>query len=330
MTNKPMHAADALDRSKIATAIKFTSFLRLSPTQKFTQEHPTLAAAARRAAELRADNPGRDALCYAIMATGESIPVPRDMQDAALKIINALPAAKGNPAALKGKTWDKKASAQKAAHRAGLKPTDFDLGTNEAGEFFITLRADQPKPLDELGDLSTQGTGLDEPRTPAGLGQPLDQLGDLSTQGTGLDPDFTPPAFLMKGHEDTMAAIAEQAPAPEPKATKAAKEQPMRQPGQKRITPRHQAQIDAALRGEMPEAPNFEAETHAPYRKRLGIVKALAEAGDIAGLQALTINPNNSSTIPLDRYRGLCVMALQARADYDKADQKHAAQLMSA
>ena len=40
---------------------------------------------------------------------------------------------------------------------------------------------------------------------------------------------------------------------------------------------------------------------------------ALAEAGDIAGLQAFKINPLSSSPKAMARYRDLCAIAITAR-----------------
>lgn len=70
----------------------------------------------------------------------------------------------------------------------------------------------------------------------------------------------------------------------------------------------------AAERGELPEAPDFSAETHARFRKKLADLVALVEAGDIAGLEAFHINPVSSSPKAMDRYRNLAVIALKARA----------------
>ena len=41
---------------------------------------------------------------------------------------------------------------------------------------------------------------------------------------------------------------------------------------------------------------------------------ALAEAGDVAALQAFEINPVSSSPKAMARYRDLCVIAIAARA----------------
>ena len=64
----------------------------------------------------------------------------------------------------------------------------------------------------------------------------------------------------------------------------------------------------------MPTPPDFTAPTHTRYRAKLAILIALADAGDIAGLQAVEINPNSTSPKALDRYRNRAVAALKARA----------------
>jgi len=71
--------------------------------------------------------------------------------------------------------------------------------------------------------------------------------------------------------------------------------------------------IEAAKRGELPKAPDFSAETHKPYRKRLADMIAMVEAKDIAGLKALEIKAYSSSPKALAKYRDLAVMALEAQ-----------------
>jgi len=83
MARKP-HPADIADREQIAQAVSFTAFLRRSPFDKIVHQHHCLADAVADAAAIRAANPGRDCLVYAITATGASIPVPKDMQASAL------------------------------------------------------------------------------------------------------------------------------------------------------------------------------------------------------------------------------------------------------
>ena len=69
----------------------------------------------------------------------------------------------------------------------------------------------------------------------------------------------------------------------------------------------------AAQKGEMPTEPDFCAPTHARFRGKLKTLIALAEAGDIAGLQAVKINPVSTSPKAMKRYRDLCVIALEVR-----------------
>ena len=75
------------------------------------------------------------------------------------------------------------------------------------------------------------------------------------------------------------------------------------------------AAIEAAAReGKLPEPPDFSAETHKRFRKKLASVVELAKAGDLKGLRAIEINPVSSSPKAIARYRELCVIALEAQA----------------
>lgn len=83
-------------------------------------------------------------------------------------------------------------------------------------------------------------------------------------------------------------------------------------PGARR---RRDADLEAKARqGELPAPPDFSAPTHARFRGKLGQIVAFAEAGDIAGLRAVTINPVSSSPKAMARYRNRCVIALEVRA----------------
>ena len=77
---------------------------------------------------------------------------------------------------------------------------------------------------------------------------------------------------------------------------------------------KRQAIIIQAESGALPQAPDFSKPTHARFRAKLAQIVALAEAGDIAGLQAFEINPVSSSPKAMARYRDLCVIAITARA----------------
>ena len=76
---------------------------------------------------------------------------------------------------------------------------------------------------------------------------------------------------------------------------------------------KRQAILDQAQSGALPQPPDFYKPTHARFRAKLAQIVTLAEAGDIAGLQAFEINPVSSSPKAMARYRDLCVIAITAR-----------------
>jgi hypothetical protein len=95
-----------------------------------------------------------------------------------------------------------------------------------------------------------------------------------------------------------------------PKATNPAKAKPLGQ--------RAQTEADAAA-GKMPSPPDFSAETHARFRKRLAEIVGHAEAGDIKALKADTTEAKSSSRAAICRYRDLAIAALEARAGKKEA-----------
>lgn len=100
------------------------------------------------------------------------------------------------------------------------------------------------------------------------------------------------------------------------------KPQPSKQPGTKGSTKKpaatatgKRAAIEAfAKAGNLPAAPDFSAETHKPYRKKLAEVVALVEAKDIKGLKAMQIPTYSSSPKAIARYRDLAIAAIEAGA----------------
>lgn len=69
-----------------------------------------------------------------------------------------------------------------------------------------------------------------------------------------------------------------------------------------------------AVKGILPPAPDFSAETHKRFRGRLDEIVRLVEAGDVAALKAVEIKTYSSSPKAMARYRDLALMALEARA----------------
>ena len=77
---------------------------------------------------------------------------------------------------------------------------------------------------------------------------------------------------------------------------------------------KRQAILDQAQTGALPQPPDFSKPTYARFRAKLAQIVTLAEAGDLATLQAFEINPVSSSPKAMARYRDLCVIAITARA----------------
>jgi len=92
----------------------------------------------------------------------------------------------------------------------------------------------------------------------------------------------------------------------------AAEEEPKAAPAL--VVGKRQAILDQAQSGALPPAPDFSKPTHARFRAKLAQIVALAEAGDIAALQAFEINPVSSSPKAMARYRDLSVIAITARS----------------
>jgi hypothetical protein len=88
-------------------------------------------------------------------------------------------------------------------------------------------------------------------------------------------------------------------------------------PATAQVIGKRQAIVDQAQSGVLPQAPDFSKPTHARFRTKLAQIVALAEAGDIAALQAFEINPVSSSPKAIARYRDLCVIAITARAQVE-------------
>lgn len=92
----------------------------------------------------------------------------------------------------------------------------------------------------------------------------------------------------------------------------AAEEEPKAAPAP--VIGKRQAIRDQAQSGALPQPPDFSKPTHARFRAKLAQIVALAEAGDIASLQAFEINPVSSSPKAMARYRDFCVIAITARS----------------
>ena len=77
---------------------------------------------------------------------------------------------------------------------------------------------------------------------------------------------------------------------------------------------KRQTILDQAQTGTLPQPPDFSKPTHARFRTKLAKIVVLAEASDVAALQAVEIRPVSSNPKAMTRNRDLCVVAITARA----------------
>jgi hypothetical protein len=138
-----------------------------------------------------------------------------------------------------------------------------------------------------------------------------------AAERAGIAPDRievekTPEGFVWR--EKLTATAPAPAPAPRAKGRRPAAAKPPTEPQRGRRT-RYKELEAQARKGKLPNAPDFSAATHARFRNKLARLVELAAAGDIAGLKAVEINPVSSSPRAMMRYRDLCVMAIESRAE---------------
>jgi hypothetical protein len=80
-------------------------------------------------------------------------------------------------------------------------------------------------------------------------------------------------------------------------------------------TSKRAAVLAAAQAGKLPPPLDFSAPTHARYRDAAKELGALAKAGNVEALKAMTFKTYSSSPKAMAKYRDLAVIALEARRD---------------
>lgn len=284
-----------LDTAAIERATRFDATIFLG-TGKFRTEPFETLHAAREAAErfAREVNNGRKGMIYAITQDGRSVFVPADYQPTTgiseMTTLSGTEIAKLTAMIVGGgfKRANSKDSAEKRLRAVAAEKGVTDIDRVLGCQTFEQARS-------TLAHFINHRT----PSVEIGASKAAERMTDAK-------------AKIAK------AKAAKPASAPKaPKPAAAAKA-----PAGKRA-----AALEAAQRGEIPEAPDFTANTHKPHRAKLATVIGLVEKGDIAGLKAFAINPISSSPKAIAKYRDLAVIALEARDAFDKADQKYAAQV---
>lgn len=309
---RKMHPADVADRELIATATGFNVHLRRSPSDKINRPADTLAQAVAIADALRADHPGRDVLVYAITPTALSIPVPRDMQQAAREAA----ASKENTT-----MTTTLSTAEICALTASIlgQPAKKAATKDAAAGRFVKVAAERGIPASDVLSMTFEAAQATIARVLSGEQPAIPNVKvEAETVPADAIPDFVP-EFLRKDRVATMNAIADIKPQPEakpakqPKPAKAAPAPKAEGERKPRTSASHAEALEAAKRGELPTAPDFSAPTHKAFRGRLAKIVAMIDAGDVAGLKADTTEPKSSSRVILCRFRDLAITALEAR-----------------
>jgi len=188
-------------------------------------------------------------------------------------------------AAIFEKTWTVRASAAKAAQRAGLAKGSYEImeHRHDKGHFYIA-------------DL----TGIDDEAAAEMEAQVLKDCGQ-DDGAAGLDGGFEPSGDMLAREAAERVARLEASAKNKPVKIKPA---PAADPIKAITAPR------PANATNLPTPPDFSKPSHAPYRKRLAAMIAMAEAGDDVGLAALTFKVERSSQKIMARYRDACLKAL--------------------
>lgn len=184
-------------------------------------------------------------------------------------------------AAIFEKTWTVRASAAKAAQRAGLAKGSYEImeHRHDKGHFYIA----------DLTGIQTPAEAADEQAILEACGQ--------DDGAAGLpEADFIPSGDMLAA--EAAARVAAMVPAESKPAIPANK-----------IVEAICEKI-AAIPSALPTPPDFSKPSHAPYRKRLAAMVEAAEKGDAAFLAALTFKVERSSQKIMARYRDACLAAL--------------------
>lgn len=335
------HPVDFCDIAIIREAIEFSAALFLGRGQYARARAPSLIEIKAAATRLEAEHPGRRALIYAINLAGRSAVITPDLEALMQEQVDIFTAS-----------YSAKSAAVRALKRSGFEPDQAEV-QKEGARFVIrkpakAKRFSMPDPADVAGAIAAEHAAGPRPKAKA-LGERAQARADRAN----IAHDMTE-ALARVRERDAAAAVVKAAAKAKPAARTAeeaardkaaskrlgaamkmkggqigaAEAKPRAQAkGQARgaraqapadAEPRRNAayktQRAAAANGQLPREPDFSAQTHAPYRKRLAAITEAAKARDIAALKAMEIRPYNSSMVPLARYRDLCVTALEASA----------------
>lgn len=105
-------------------------------------------------------------------------------------------------------------------------------------------------------------------------------------------------------------ASGSQSPVPADMIAAARSEVAMQAKAEAETTPRARKPRAPAADSGLPQPPDFSADTHKPFRKKLAEVVAMVEAKDVEGLKSLEIKTYSSSPRAIAKYRDAAVRFL--------------------
>ncbi|CAH1672367.1 MULTISPECIES: hypothetical protein [unclassified Chelatococcus] len=280
MASRKPHPSDIWSENVIAEAVEFTAFCQGGGriTQRFDNRTDAEAAAQRLADQYR-----RTALVYGISAEGRSalaatIHPSKETPMVTIKT-NLAPIQIARLTAIIDGGKVQRSLTKEAAVNRFLK-TAADHNVANAVDV-LAMGIDAAK--------SALGFDHNQHVDPAGEARKPKPVKAKTAEASSEIPKMTGPVSA-----DGAVAVAK------PKATS---------------TGKRAAAIEAAQRGEIPQAPDFSAATHKPHRAKLAKIIEMVEAGDVDGLRAMEIKPTSSSPKAMLKFRDLAVIALEAKAN---------------
>jgi len=332
------HPADEATRAAIATAHHFEVSLFRGPGLGH-EVHPVATLdKARQVAELlpKVRGSSRLAIVYAVMSTGRSFMIPRDMQAPTMGELAMLTevrtidcAVPASPAAsFISREYTDRSNCNKAlkkhAEKTGQPKDRFEVFKNAAGAYqFRHIKSMASKPITPAPEAGK--APVDMTLNERGIPKALDRIGNITPEEVKASGEAAQRKYGRGGEAATLLsprqAVAKAKAAENAASTgesdmrKVAKTTRSKARGkvttERRVYDWKGAE-EMAAKGKVPPPMDWSADTHTRFRPILADIVKAAKAGDVKALRAIKINPVSSSPKAADRYRGLCIKALTA------------------
>jgi len=309
---KKLHPADEAALREIAEATSFVATLFLGRGQYAKRFAATLAWARAEAKYLIGEHPnsGRLPMIYAILPNGRQVFVPSNYQQPETTMSKSSK-----------KSAPKSAPKAEAAPKRGRKEAAANLRAAKAARRADAPAANAPALEAPATAAAIRKAAAAKPAPNAIAAQAAAQLAtDMAKTAAILAADAAKAKGGKKAGAKKGAAKAAPAPAATaPKAPQAAPAGAKKAKAERASTGKRAAILAAAEGGKLPEPPDFSAATHERFRPKLADLVKMAKEKDLKALRAWAY-PGFMSTSPkaMQRYRDLCIVALEAQAKKGK------------